>query len=139
MRKRTVARQKALTILYQSEVANRTIDLMEEKFWQDEESVDPTVQGFARRLVQGVNQHFSDINSKIKEYAANWDLNRMAVIDRNILRLGVYELLFAEDIPPKVSINEAVELAKRYGDLDSGKFINGVLDRINKKESIAGA
>ena len=62
----------------------------------------------------------------------------MAVIDRNVLRLATYELLYCEDIPPKVSINEAVDLAKKYGDVDSGKFVNGILDRINKEEAPNG-
>ncbi len=71
---------------------------------------------------------------KIVAYATNWQLKRMAVIDRNILRLGVFELFYAPDIPPKVAINEAVELAKKYGDLESSKFVNGILDKMHKTE-----
>ena len=74
------------------------------------------------------------IDQKITHYATNWQMNRMAIIDRNVLRLGVYELLYTEDIPPKVSINEAVELAKKFGDIESSKFVNGILDKIHKTE-----
>ena len=72
----------------------------------------------------------------ITEYTTNWQLKRMAVIDRNVLRAATYELLFREDIPPKVSINEAIDVAKKYGDRDSGKFVNGVLDKINRAERL---
>ncbi len=75
------------------------------------------------------------IDSMIKKYVENWEIKRLAYIDRNILRLGCFELLFLEDIPPKVSINEAIELAKRFGDIQSPSFINGVLDKIFRQES----
>jgi transcription antitermination factor NusB len=74
------------------------------------------------------------IDKVISDYATNWELKRMAVTDRNILRFATYELLFMKDIPPKVSINEAIDIAKKYGDRDSGKFVNGILDKINKTE-----
>ncbi len=74
------------------------------------------------------------IDEEISKYAANWELKRMAVVDRNVLRLATYEIIFCEDIPPKVSINEAIDIAKKFGGDDSGKFVNGVLDKINKTE-----
>ena len=77
----------------------------------------------------------SYLNSVIKKYVKNWEIERMAIIDRNILRLASFELMFVDDIPPKVSINEAVELAKRFGDIDSPRFVNGILDKIYKSES----
>jgi N utilization substance protein B len=76
------------------------------------------------------------VDKVISRHAENWQISRMAVVDKNILRLGVYELMHTEDIPPKVTINEAVELAKRFGDLDSPKFINGILDSVFRKENI---
>jgi N utilization substance protein B len=82
--------------------------------------------------VLGVSNKTEKIDKVISECATNWQLNRMAVIDRNILRAAAYELLFADGIPPKVAINEAIDMAKRYGDSESGKFVNGVLDKINK-------
>jgi transcription antitermination factor NusB len=86
-------------------------------------------------LVRGVMKHREEIDRLISKYATNWDIARMAVIDRNILRFATFELLFADDIPPKVSINEAIDIAKRFGDKDSGSFVNGILDKIHKTES----
>lgn len=136
MRKRTEARECVLKILYQSDVARRPIDLATQNFWQDSDLKDITVQEFTSRLTAGIQEHLEAIDKKISAYATNWQLKRMAVIDRNILRLGVFELLFAPDIPPKVTINEAVELAKKYGDIDSSKFVNGILDKIHKQEVV---
>jgi transcription antitermination factor NusB len=135
MRKRTLARECALKILYQRDITQRTIPLAAEKYWEtSEEEITPDVQEFAAFLIEGINKDLDTIDKKISEYATNWQLKRMAIIDRNILRLGVFELCFATDIPPKVTINEAVELAKKYGDLDSSKFVNGILDKIHKTE-----
>lgn len=96
------------------------------------------VKDFACKLISDIWDNLSFIDEKISEYATNWQLSRMAIVDRNILRLGTYELLYRSDIPPKVAINEAVELAKKYGDLESGKFVNGVLDKINKTKDQSG-
>jgi transcription antitermination factor NusB len=93
---------------------------------------DMNVLGFAQQLVDGCRQHIQEIDGLIRAVAENWDIRRMAVVDRNILRLSVYEMRYMDDIPPKVSINEAVELGKRYSTVSSGSFINGILDRINK-------
>ena len=134
MRKRTLSRELALKILYQSDIANKPFSVAIEDFFKDEETKEKTVIEYTRRLVLGVGEHLNEIDKKISEYAANWELKRMAVIDRNVLRLGVFELKFESDVPPKVTINEAVELAKKYGDIDSSKFINGVLDKIHKTE-----
>ena len=136
MRKRTESRECALKILYQADITRRSIEVTFKNFWQDFPQEDPTVQDFTRRLALGVEQKFKEIGDKISQYATNWQLKRMAVIDRNVLRIGVFELLFAPDIPPKVSINEAVELAKKYGDIESSKFVNGILDKIHKTEVI---
>ena len=137
MRKRTLARECALKILYQRDITHRPIPLAAEKFWETaEEPVTPEVQEFADFLIGGVDKNLETIDKKISEYATNWQLKRMAIIDRNILRLGVFELHYANDIPPKVTINEAVELAKKYGDLDSSKIVNGILDKIHKTEIV---
>jgi N utilization substance protein B len=74
------------------------------------------------------------VDRTIGKCAENWEMERMATVDRNILRIACFELMFAEGIPPKVAINEAIDIAKKYGDKDSGKFVNGILDRINKTE-----
>jgi N utilization substance protein B len=85
---------------------------------------------FADKLIRGVLENRPDLDERIKQHAENWDLHRMAVVDRNILRLAIYEMLHREDIPPVVSINEAVDIAKKFSTQDSGKFVNGILDKI---------
>ncbi len=87
---------------------------------------------FARQLVDGVLARQAEIDRKIENHSLHWKLHRMSCIDRNILRIAVYELLFCADIPPKVSINEAIEIAKTYGDKNSPAFVNGILDKIKE-------
>ena len=134
MRKRTVARECALKILYQVEMTRWPPEKTAAAFWEQEPDHPEDVREFAAAMVAGICANLAAVDEKVSEYATNWQLNRMAVIDRNVLRMGVYELKFADGIPPKVAINEAVELAKKYGDLESGKFVNGILDKIHKKE-----
>ncbi len=136
MRKRTLAREAALKILYQAEITRREPQIAAENYWAEYETIDKPVKDFCDRLIIGVGLRQKEIDEKISQYAANWQLKRMAVIDRNILRMGTFELLYTPDIPPKATINEAVELAKKYGDLESSKFVNGILDKIHKSEVI---
>ena len=135
MRKRTKAREYALKILYAIDITKGEPKGCCDAFWQDSDEANPEVKGFADSLVLGVSKNLELIDKTISSYATNWQLKRMAVVDRNVLRFATYELLFMADIPPKVSINEAIDIAKKYGDMDSGKFVNGVLDKINKMES----
>ncbi len=137
MRKRTQAREYALQILYQIDVRNDPEDKILVDFWKNIET-EPEISDFAAKLVIGTIRNKKKIDEMISKYASNWKLSRMAVIDRNVLRMAAYELLFCEDIPPKVSINEAVDLAKKFGDTESGKFVNGILDKINKEEAAGG-
>jgi N utilization substance protein B len=134
MRKRTQARDYALKFLYQIDITKESLDDSLLDFWRNQEDVDASVRGFADILIRGVFGNLDILDKHIAKYAANWQVGRMAVVDRNILRLAAYELLYLDDIPPKVSINEAIELAKKYGDVESGKFVNGILDKINKTE-----
>jgi len=136
MRRRTLAREHALKILYQSDIIKRPMELVIESYWQAEETRDQEVMNYANLLALGVSKQIKDIDQKISDYATNWQIRRMAIIDRNIMRIGLYELKHTTDIPPKVAINEAVELAKKYGDLESSKFVNGILDKIHKKEIV---
>ena len=137
MRKRTQAREYALQILYQIDVRKDPEDRILVDFWKNIEA-EPEVSDFAAKLVIGAIKNKKKIDEVISKYASNWKMSRMAVIDRNVLRLATYELLFCDDIPPKVSINEAVDLAKKFGDTESGKFVNGILDKINKEEAAVG-
>lgn len=135
MRKRTQSREFALQVLYQMDIRNdKSIDCLN-VFWQTmEKSVEVQIKDFTGELIKGVIDNMAEIDGKIVEYATNWKIQRMAVVDRNILRLSCYELLFRQDIPPKVSINEAVELAKKYSGPEAGKFVNGILDKINPEK-----
>ena len=131
MRKRTQSREYAIQILYQIDLRRANCDEVLREFWISQE-VSGEVRQFANELVRGTTSRLADIDPLISAHADHWEMKRMAVIDRNILRLGTYELLYVDDMPPKVCINEAVELAKRFGDAESGKFINGILDAIYK-------
>lgn len=93
---------------------------------------------FSLILFKGVIEHGVEIDKVIKRYAEHWSLNRMGSVDRNILRFCIFEFLYLEDIPLKVSLNEAIEIAKRYGSEESGKFVNGILDRVLQKEEGLG-
>ncbi|MFH1798758.1 MAG: transcription antitermination factor NusB [Candidatus Omnitrophota bacterium] len=134
MRKRTLSREIALKILYASDIAKESLEESSRRFWRNSDILDEDVKEFSDYIVLGVLEKNDDIDKIIIKHAANWELSRMATIDRNILRISTFELLYAFEIPPKVAINEAIELAKKYGDKDSGKFVNGILDNINKTE-----
>lgn len=135
IRKRTLARECALQILYQLEVNPEPLDELLKRFWNEQdESYSEEIRTFAEKLVRGAVGQQADIDRVIGQYADNWDLHRMAIIDRNILRFATYELLYLPDVPPKVSINEAVNLAKKFSQEESGKFVNGILDKINHTE-----
>ena len=133
MRKRSLARECVLKILYQIEVKKDTPDNIIKHFWEDNQ-VDPEVTEFAEHIVRETIKNLDLIDTIVSRHTDNWELSRMAILDRNILRFGAYEILFLQDIPPKVSINEAVNIAKKYSQEDSGKFVNGVLDHINHNE-----
>jgi transcription antitermination factor NusB len=137
MRKRTRAREFALQVLYQVDITHDNYDAALDNFWQahSQEHIDEGLKDFTGQLVKGAISNLAEIDKKISQYAANWQLQRMAVVDRNILRLSCFELLFRDDIPPKVSINEAVELAKKYSGLEAGKFVNAILDKIKLEKN----
>ena len=139
MRKRTLARELVLKVLYQADIRSETPGAVVDDFFSSDQSetADPEVIGFARNIISGIEQKYQEINDLIVRYAANWHMDRMAVIDRNVLRIGIYELCYMPDVPSKVTINEAIELAKKYGDIESGKFINGILDKIHKTDPLA--
>lgn len=133
--KRSRARETALKVLYQLDLTRDPPEQGLKIFFRDHR-IPVDSQPFVTRLVQGTVSHLSEIDHLFAKYATNWALGRMAVVDRNVLRMGVFELLFDNETPPKAVINEAVELAKRFGTADSGKFVNGVLDSIHKGERV---
>jgi len=136
MRKRTLAREFALQVLYQLDITRDAPGAALDNFWSthSESDIEEELKGFTCRLVTGVISHLDEVDKKISKYAQNWQLERMAVVDRNIMRMGCFELIYCADIPSKVSINEAVELAKKFSGIDSGKFVNAILDKVKLEQ-----
>ena len=132
--KRRKGREIALQILYQKDTAKIGIEEAIRNYKEHFNRDNPESLKFGEELARGVAQHQEFIDELIKKYTPSWPFERLNLTDRNILRLGIYEMFFRPDIPEVVSINEAVELAKLYGTDDSPAFINGVLDSIYKKE-----
>ena len=134
MGSRHQARERALQILFQYDIHGRP-GLWLDVFWKENEATDE-VKAFAERLVAGVLEKKKELDTLIGKYAANWKVSRMPIVDRNILRAGVYELLWMDDVPAKVTVNEAIELAKSFGDDDASKFVNGILDKVLSAEPL---
>lgn len=137
MGSRRKARECAIQILYEMDLTGTEADEAVSSF-RSSFDVPESAFEFCLALIRGVQTHRTEIDALIKEHSENWRLDRMSHVDRNILRLAIFELIYCEDIPPKVSINEAVELGKRFGTDESGAFINGILDAVfvdfNKKQ-----
>jgi transcription antitermination protein NusB len=154
MGKRREARERAVQFLFQHEL-NPAEDLSAalDEFWQSQRaaaiaeeksaatwgqpvelppptSEEAAVRFFADPLIRGTLEHREEADDIIRKHARNWELHRIAAVDRNILRLAIYEMLHRDDIPPVVSINEAVDIAKKFSTQDSGKFVNGILDKV---------
>ncbi len=131
--KRRKAREYALQLLFQIDFTNKQIDLKElEEFWSDKKEK-RDVRGFTEDLVKGTLERINEIDRMIEKVTENWLLKRMAAVDRNILRFAAYEILYRRDIPSAVTINEAIEIAKKYSSIESASFLNGVLDRLAKE------
>jgi N utilization substance protein B len=134
IRRRTRAREIAMQVLFQFDVrgdgypgeVGKTIA----ELCAEEADKDAEVVGFAAQLVDGTRQHLAAIDQRLQGVTRNWDLKRMATVDRNVLRMATYELMFVAEVPPKVAINEAIELGKKFSTANSGGFVNGILDRI---------
>ncbi len=129
IRKRTRARELALRALYLFDVrgpgSRADVDA-----YLEAEAEDGEVLRFSRNLCTGCIERRAELDDRIAAVAENWEIHRMAIVDRNILRIGTYELMCLNDIPPKVSINEAIDLAKKYSTAESGAFVNGILDKL---------
>ena len=128
---RRLARETALEVLYRLDlVKDEPDDTIEEILSRKNPSEE--AEAYLRRLVQGVLDHLQDIDKMLGKHLQKWRVERLRVLDRAILRFACAEMLYFDDIPPKVSINEAVEVSKKYGDDESGRFVNGVLDGVYK-------
>ena len=157
MGKRREARERAVQFLFQHDLnppenldgalnefwdTQRAAAIAEEKgpaHWGQPVELPPPTAGeaetrlFADPLIRGAVEHRDAIDEHIKKHAKNWEFHRIAAVDRNIMRLAIYEMLYREDIPPIVSINEAVDIAKKFSTQDSGKFVNGILDKVRSE------
>ena len=157
MGKRREARERAVQFLFQHDLNTpENLDAALAQFWETQRAAaiaeekgmatwgektelpPPTAEEaatrlFAEPLIRGAIEHRAQIDELIKKYAVNWELHRIAAVDRGILRLAIYEMLYREDIPPIVSINEAVDIAKKFSTQDSGKFVNGLLDKVKSE------
>ena len=132
------ARECALQMLFQIDLAGDTPAQVFEHFWEGQPEADAPTRDFAERLVSGVVKERPRLDRTIADHARNWRLERMAVVDRNVLRLAAWELLFDPDTPPPVVIDEAVEVARRFGSEQSSSFINGILDAVRRAHGAPG-
>jgi N utilization substance protein B len=129
---RRKAREFALQMLYQWEQSGQKTAQVESQFWKGARA-EAATRKFANQLFEGAASAAGELDKLIKQFAKNWRLERMAVIDKNILRLGIHELRSTSDVPAKVVINEAIELAKKFSTEESAPFINGILDAFHKQ------
>lgn len=129
MSKRREGREAAIQYLHQLDIHGDRATVLPDDFWGLREANDK-VRAFAQSLIDGVNLHLSEIDDRLIRFLQNFKLERLNVVDRNILRLAIYEMFYCLETPPIVAINEAIEAAKKFGEKDSGGFVNGVLDKV---------
>lgn len=132
------SREWALQLLFQLDLnSTDRLDPVFAAFW-DDVAADPVSRRFAEGIVRGVRAQLKALDAHITRIAENWDVRRMGVVDRNVIRMGLYELEHHPEVPAAVAINEAVDIAKYFGSPDTGKFVNGILDRARKEFEQAG-
>ncbi len=131
---RRLAREKALQMLFQMDVGDNSLEMA--KLTLEEAEISPQNKSFVLKLVEGTRNCLEELDTYINQYAKEWDVERMANVDKNILRMALYEMKYLDDIPLNVSMNEAIDLAKKFGSEDSGKFVNGILDKIQKESDL---
>ena len=129
---RRQSRKRAMQILFELDLNKQELDTALRQAWKEQQDTPSSSRQFTESLVRGTVGHLQELDDLIKSYAENWDIKRMNGIDKNVMRVALYEMLYCEDIPPIVSINEAVDIAKEFGDVKSGQFVNGILDRARK-------
>jgi transcription antitermination protein NusB len=131
--KRRKAREYALQLLFQVDFTRRELERKDlEEFWSGKKEPNE-IKEFSERLVKGTLDNLDEIDRTIEQYTENWFLKRMAAVDRNILRFAAYEILYRKDIPSVVTINEALEIAKKYSSAEAASFLNGVLDKMARE------
>lgn len=128
MTKRRSAREWAVQFLFQNDFNPGNTEPALREFWKDK-NPDLKSQEFAGDLIRGVIVNLKEIDALLQSYAEHWEIKRMNAVDRNVIRMALFEMLYRPDIPPVVSINEAVDIAKCFSSIEAGKFVNGILDR----------
>ncbi|PIV82494.1 MAG: transcription antitermination factor NusB, partial [Nitrospirae bacterium CG17_big_fil_post_rev_8_21_14_2_50_50_9] len=134
MGKRRKSRALTLQLLYQYEIRKEPPMELLKEFWKGQKSLDKDIRSFAESIFIGTVEQIEKIDLLISELSLHWKLSRISMVDKNILRLAIYEICFREDIPEKVTIDEAIELARQYSGDDAGSFINGILDKVLKEK-----
>jgi N utilization substance protein B len=137
MGKRRAARELALKLLFQVDVGRTPLAEVLSHYRTDYPDASPATMEYAERLAKGTARHLSEIDRILTDMAEDWSLDRLASVDRNILRMSTYEMLYEPDMPASIAINEAVELAKKYSTEESGKFVNGILGNLARQRGIA--
>lgn len=141
MESRRHCREWVVQMLFILDVNKQELPQLFEDFWEDRTSA-AKGRAFAEQHVADIYSRISELDDVLKKYSRNWDLHRIGIVERNVIRMALYEMLFREDIPAVVSINEAVDIAKYFGNNESGKFVNGLLDNFRKslgKSDVSGA
>jgi len=133
MGNRRFSRELVIQFLYLTEMNEGETEDQLESFWENNSCKDKDVQAFTEDILRDIFDHKKEIDALLEKFSDNWTLSRMTVIDRNLLRMAASELMYSKTVPPKVVIDEALEIAKKFGTADSPNFINGVLDRILKE------
>lgn len=132
MGKRRKARESTLQILFQLEFDDTPPETVIASFWKNKKAT-KEIKEHSRWLVEGIFSHGEDIDALIQSVSSNWRISRMAIVDRNVLRIAVFELLYGEDLAPAIVINEAIEIAKKYSSEEGATFVNGILDAVRKE------
>ncbi|MFC1498357.1 transcription antitermination factor NusB [Verrucomicrobiota bacterium] len=126
------AREWAVQLLFQLDMNADTLEKVFSDFWSDKKP-DPAARQFAETLVRGVRENLDQIDDGIRKHSDKWDIKRIGVVERNVIRMAICEMLFCDDIPFKVSINEAVDITKYFSNSEAGRFVNGILDEFRKE------
>ncbi|MCF7818522.1 MAG: transcription antitermination factor NusB [Kiritimatiellales bacterium] len=129
---RRETREWVMQFLFQLDFNPEPIDIALKDFWEEKEPSERE-KAYAEEIIKGVVQRKDELDDRLSQYAKRWDSDRMGAVDRTVMRVALFEMLYREDVPPVVSINEAVHFAKDFSSFQSGRFVNGVLDRIRKE------
>ena len=129
---RRATREWIVQFLFQMDFNPEAIDVALKDFWEEKEPIERE-KTYAEEIIKGVVQRKDELDDRLSQYAKRWDSERMGAVDRTVMRVALFEMLYRDDVPPVVSINEAVHFAKDFSSFQSGRFVNGVLDRIRKE------